>query len=56
MLIIGGNHMANVSGLSAVFPTPDFARAIAFYESLGFTAVLYDKVSEPHACLSMGGA
>lgn len=48
--------MANVSGLSAVFPTPDFARAIAFYESLGFTAVLYDKVSEPHACLYLGGA
>jgi uncharacterized glyoxalase superfamily protein PhnB len=48
--------MANVSGLSAVFPTPNLARVVEFYESLGFTAVRYDNAAEPHACLYLGDA
>ena len=48
--------MAQVSGLSCIFPTPDPGRAVAFYESLGFKAVWYGKAAERHVCLYLGDA
>jgi hypothetical protein len=48
--------MANITGLSAIFPTPDPDRAVKFYERLGFTAVRYLSAAEPHVCLYLGDA
>ena len=46
--------MAQVSGLSCVFPVPDIEKTAAFYESLGFRVVMYLDSSEKHACLYLG--
>ena len=46
--------MAQVSGLSCIFPTPDPRRTAVFYEGLGFQAVWYGKAAERHVCLYLG--
>ncbi len=48
--------MAQIRGLSCIFPVPDMERTAAFYESLGFRAVRYLDAAEKHICLYMGDA
>lgn len=48
--------MAQVSGLSCIFPVPDIGATASYYESLGFRAVKYLNSKEKHACLYLGDA
>ena len=42
----------HIKGLSCIFPVPDIERTSRFYTSkLGFRAVDYLSVAEPHICL-----
>jgi len=45
-----------ISGLSCIFPVPDIEKTAAFYESLGFRAVMYLNSAQKHACLYLGDA
>ena len=47
-----GNSIANLRGLSCIFPVPDIMKTTEYYVSkLGFTAVGYLDCEEPHVCL-----
>jgi len=48
--------MAQVSGLSCIFPVPDIERTAAYYETLGFRAVKYLDSKEKHICLYLEDA
>lgn len=48
--------MAYVTGVSPIFPVLDIEKTAAFYERLGFRAVLYLNAKEKHACLYLGEA
>ena len=47
----------SMRGLSCIFPVPDIRRTAEYYVSaLGFTAVEYLDVKEPHICLYLDKA
>jgi hypothetical protein len=48
--------MAQISGLSSIFPVPDIGATAAYYESLGFRVEKSLDSKEKHACLYLGDA
>jgi hypothetical protein len=48
--------MAQITGLSCIFPVPDIEGTAASYEALGFRAVRYPDAAEKHVCLYLGDA